>query len=432
MCLLPGRPTESLLTRLRRDRHDPAGQTSQIHRNPRTTPGAQAAALETTISTREGGLAGPGDSLKTNVERYPPIEPFAHGLLDVGDGNRIYWEACGNPDGKTALVVHGGPGSGSGTGSRRYFAPQCYRIVLFDQRGCGRSTPHASDPATDMSVNTTEHLLADMELLREHLGIEQWLLYGGSWGSTLILAYAERHPEHVSEIILLGATTSRRSELEWLYRGVGRFFPEQWQRFRALADSDDILPAYARMMEDPDTRVRATATTEWLAWEDAVISLEPNGRPNAYSDKLPGGQVAFVRICAHYFSHGAWLEEGVLLREAHRLAGIPGVIIHGRLDLGWPGSSLAPGQTRNSALSATQDTPAATLCEPRHSLPPSSSKRASACRASPPTPPAGSPGGRPRGQGRRHGCWCVPGGNGSGSSRSGSSLATSCLVSSMS
>ena len=270
------------------------------------------------------------------MERYPPIEPYEHGLLDVGDGNRIYWETCGNPDGEAALVIHGGPGSGCSAGSRRYFDPQCYRVVQFDQRGCGRSTPHASEPVTDMRVNTTQHLLADMELLRERLGIERWLLYGGSWGSTLILAYAERNPQRVSAITLLGATMSRRSELDWLYRGVGRFFPEQWERFRALADSDDVLAAYARLVEDPDPQVRATATAEWLAWEDAVISLEPNGRPNAYSDRPPESQLAFVRICAHYFSHGAWLEEGVLLRQAHRLAGIPGVIIHGRLDLGSP------------------------------------------------------------------------------------------------
>jgi proline iminopeptidase len=270
------------------------------------------------------------------VELYPPIEPYDHGQLDVGDGNRVYWETSGNPDGKPALVVHGGPGSGCGSGSRRYFDPERYRVVLFDQRGCGRSTPHASDPVTDMNVNTTEHLLADMELLRGHLGIERWLLYGGSWGSTLILAYAERHPERVSEIVLLGVTTSRMSELDWLYRGVGRFFPAAWERFHAGARNDDVLAAYARLMEDADEDVRVQAATDWLAWEDAVISLEPNGRPNAYSDRPPDAQLAFVRICAHYFSHAAWLEEGALLRDAHRLAGIPGVLIHGRLDLGSP------------------------------------------------------------------------------------------------
>jgi proline iminopeptidase len=271
---------------------------------------------------------------------YPEIEPYDHGMLDVGDGNCVYWEVCGNPAGKPALVVHGGPGQGCSPGMRRAFDPERYRVVLFDQRGCGRSTPHASDPATDMSCNTTEHLLADMERLREHLGIDRWLLRGGSWGSTLILAYAERHPHRVSEIVISAVTTTRRSEIDWLYRGVARFFPEQWERFRAgvpEADRDgDLVAAYARLMEDPDPQVRAQAANAWSAWEDTVVSLEPNGKPNAYSGRPPAALLAFVRICAHYFAHGAWLEEGALLRDAGRLAGIPGVLIHGRLDLSCP------------------------------------------------------------------------------------------------
>jgi proline iminopeptidase len=274
------------------------------------------------------------------AEPYPPIEPYDRGLLDVGDGNLVYWEVCGNPDGKPGLVVHGGPGSGCGAGNRRFFDPERYRLVLFDQRGCGRSTPHASDLAADMTVNTTSHLVADMERLREHLSIERWLLYGGSWGSTLILAYAQRYPQHVSEIVILGVTTSRRSEIDWLYRGVGRFFPEEWARFRAgvpEAERDgDLVAAYARLMENPDPDVRDKAAADWLAWEDAVISLEPNGKPKAYSSRPPAAALAFVRICAHYFSHGAWLEEGELLRNAGRLASIPGVLMHGRLDMGSP------------------------------------------------------------------------------------------------
>jgi proline iminopeptidase len=273
-------------------------------------------------------------------ERYPPIEPYDHGMLDVADGNLLYWEVCGNPDGKAALVVHGGPGSGCTAGMRRHFDPARYRIVLFDQRGCGRSTPHASDPATDMSHNTTEHLLADMERLREHLAIDRWLLFGGSWGSTLTLAYAERHPDRVTEIVISGVTAGQRSEIDWLYRGVGRFFPAEWERFRGAvpeADRDgDLLAAYARLMEDADPQVRAHAATSWCAWEDAVISLEPNGTPNVYSDRPPAAVLAMVRICAHYFAHGAWLDEGALLRHAGRLAGIPGVLIHGRLDLSSP------------------------------------------------------------------------------------------------
>ncbi|GAA3601379.1 prolyl aminopeptidase [Nonomuraea rosea] len=270
----------------------------------------------------------------------PPIEPYEHGMLDTGDGNLVYWEVCGNPAGKPALVVHGGPGSGCSTGMRRTFDPERYRIVLFDQRNCGRSRPHASDPATDLSTNTTHHLIADMELLREHLGIDKWLLYGGSWGSTLMLAYAEAHPGRVSEMVIAAVTTTRRSEIDWLYRGVGRFFPDALERFRQgvpEADRDgDVLAAYSRLMADPDPEVRAKAAHDWTAWEDTVISLESNGKPNAYSDRPSDALLALVRICSHYFSNAAWLEEGVLLREAGRLAGIPGVLIHGRQDLGGP------------------------------------------------------------------------------------------------
>jgi proline iminopeptidase len=274
------------------------------------------------------------------AEPFPPIEPYDHGMLDVGDGNLVHWEVSGSPDGKPAVVVHGGPGSGCRPGSRRAFPPERYRVVQFDQRGCGRSTPHASDPATDMSTNTTHHLVSDMERVREHLGIRRWLMYGGSWGSTLILAYAERHPERVSEIVIPGVTTTRRSEIDWLYRGVRRFFPEQWERFRLgvpEADRDgDLVAAYARLMENLAPAVRDAAAAAWLAWEDAVISLEPKGTPNAYSARPTVAQHAFVRICAHYFSHGAWLAEGQLLRDAGRLAGIPGALIHGRLDMGSP------------------------------------------------------------------------------------------------
>ncbi len=272
--------------------------------------------------------------------RYPAIEPYDTGMLDVGDGNLVYWEVCGNPDGKPALVVHGGPGSGCTAGARRHFDPGRYRTVLFDQRGCGRSTPHASDPATDMRHNTTGHLLADMERLREHLGIERWLLFGGSWGSTLLLAYAQRHPHRVSEIVVPGVTTTRRSEIDWLYRGVGRFFPEEWERFAAGARGaprdGDLVGAYARLMADPDPAVREQATADWCAWEDAVLSLEPSGSAHPYGDRPSAARMALVRICSHYFSHGAWLEEGALLRGAGRLAGIPGVLIHGRQDMAGP------------------------------------------------------------------------------------------------
>jgi proline iminopeptidase len=300
------------------------------------------------------------------VPKYPDIAPYDTGLLDTGDGNLVYWETCGNPDGVPALIVHGGPGSGCTTGSRRSLDPDRFRIIIFDQRNCGRSLPPASDPAADMKLNTTEHLLLDMEQLRDHLGVQKWLLRGASWGVTLSLAYAERYPERVSGMLMLSVTSTRRLELDWLYRGVGRFFPEAWARFRdfpgltdvyklptdAAPPIEELLGEYARMMEDPDIRVRSRAAAEWVAWEDAVISQESNGSPGAYSSRLDDARLAFVRICSHYFANDAFLEDGVLIREAGRLAGIPGILIHGRNDLGggvytpwelaraWPGAEL--------------------------------------------------------------------------------------------
>ncbi|MEU1279728.1 prolyl aminopeptidase [Streptomyces sp. NPDC005805] len=301
---------------------------------------------------------------------YPPVEPYEEGMLDVGDGNLVHWEVSGNPRGRPALVVHGGPGSGCTPGMRRYFDPAAYRIVLFDQRGCGHSTPHASDPAADMSVNTTHHLLADMEKLRTALGIDSWVLYGGSWGSTLLLAYAQRHPERVTGIVVNGVTTTRRSETDWLYHGAGRFFPEQWDRFRAAVPEAEgpgaLVAAYARRMESPDRAVREHAAAEWCRWEDAVLSLEPHGAPDLYAGRPDAARLAFVRITAHYFAHGAWLPEGELLANAGRLNGIPGVLFHGRLDLsspldtawelarGWDGAELVvvddAGHKGSSAL----------------------------------------------------------------------------------
>ncbi len=290
------------------------------------------------------------------VDLYPPTGPYDSGFIDTGDGNRVYYEQYGNPEGKPGLNIHGGPGAGASQKPMRAWDPESYRVIRFDQRNCGRSTPHAADPAADMALNTTQHLIDDMERLREHLGVERWLLNGGSWGSTLALAYAQQHPERVSEMVLASVTTSRRSEIDWLYRGAGRFYPEAWDRFRDAVPSDerdgDLLAAYARLMENPDRAVREKAAADWLAWEDAVISNEPNGRPGMYSDREVDAQIAFVRICAHFFSHGAWLEEGQLLRDAHKLAGIPGVLVHGRHDMGcpvqtvwelakaWPGAEL--------------------------------------------------------------------------------------------
>jgi proline iminopeptidase len=274
-----------------------------------------------------------------NGDLYPNIEPYDHGMLAVRDGNELYWEVCGNPRGKPAVVLHGGPGSGCSTGQRRYFDPAAYRIVLFDQRQCGRSTPHASDPATDLSTNTTEHLIADIERLREHLGIERWLVWGGSWGATLALAYAERHPQRVSEILLVAVTNTRHSEIEWLYYGAGAFFPEQWERFRdAVPEANragDLVEAYRRLLEDPDPAVRLKAANDWCDWEWALVSIDPGAKPEPRR-LTPEFRLAAARIITHYFSHDAWLEDGILLREAGKLAGIPGVMVHGRFDVGSP------------------------------------------------------------------------------------------------
>jgi proline iminopeptidase len=262
-------------------------------------------------------------------------------MLDVGNGQQVYWEVCGNPSGKPAVVLHGGPGSGCTPGLRRYFDPAAYRIVLLDQRGAGRSAPHASDAAVDLSTNTTLHLIADLELLREHVGVERWLVFGGSWGATLALAYAERYPPRVTEIVLASVTMTRPADIRWLYHGVGRFFPEQWARFRdgvPPEERGDLVAAYWRLLDDPQPAVREKAARDWCDWEDAVVSLEPDYEPNPrYED--PRFRMAFARIVTHYFHHHAWLEDGILLRDAHRLAGIPGVLVHGRLDLGGPAAT---------------------------------------------------------------------------------------------
>jgi proline iminopeptidase len=270
---------------------------------------------------------------------YPEIEPYDRDLLDVGDGNRLYWEACGNPEGKPVVVLHGGPGSGCSTTMRRYFDPALYRVVLFDQRNCGRSRPHASDPNTDLALNTTDHLLADIEALRQHLDIERWMLFGVSWGSTLALAYAERHPDRVTEIVLVGVTMTRKSEIDWLYRGVAPLFPEQWVRFCAGAPADardgDLVEAYHRLLHDPDPEVRAKAAKDWHDWEAASLSVDRDARPGPQWMQ-PDFQMARARIVTHYFRHNAWLEEGILLRESHRLSAIPGIMVQGRFDLGAP------------------------------------------------------------------------------------------------
>jgi proline iminopeptidase len=310
---------------------------------------------------------------------YSLTEPYETGSMPTGDGNLVYWEAFGNPDGTPVLIVHGGPGAGSSPGPRQTFDPRRYRIIQFDQRNCGRSRPHASDPAADMSLNTAEHLISDMERLREHLGVPKWLLHGRSWGVALSLAYGERFPQRVSGMLLVSISLSQRWELDWLYRGAGRIFPEAWARFCQAAGAghfglptdteppvQELLTSYARLMEDPDPAVRARAAAAWLAWEDAVISMESNGTPGAYSERPDDAKIAFVRICAHYAANGDFLADGVLIREAVRLAGVPAILIHGRADIGapvlvpwqlarsWPGAELIviedSGHTGSAAM----------------------------------------------------------------------------------
>jgi len=273
---------------------------------------------------------------------YPPIEPYEHGWLDLGDGNEVYWETVGNPDGKPAVFLHGGPGGGCSPGHRRMFDPARYRVVLFDQRGCGRSRPHAADHDTDLLANTTHHLIADIEALREHLGVERWLVWGGSWGSTLAFAYAQRHPQRVTEMVHVAVTNTTRAEIDWLYGGVGRFFPADWQRFREHvgagedATGSELAAAYDRLLNDADPQVREAAAWEWSTWEDAVVSLDADRRPGSRFAEDPRFELAFARLCAHYFSRAGFLKDGELVRNAGALHGIPGVLVHGQLDLGSP------------------------------------------------------------------------------------------------
>ena len=271
---------------------------------------------------------------------YPAIQPEHTGLLDVGDGQLVYWETCGRQDGRPALVLHGGPGSGCTPRQRRLFDPDRYRVILFDQRGCGRSAPHASEPDVDLSVNTTRHLVADIERVREHLGVDRWLVLGGSWGSALALAYAERHPDRVTELVLWGASPARRRDLDLLFRGgLSIFLPEQWERLLdALPAADregDAVEAIHRLLFDEDPEVRRRAALAWCTWESATLDWPPTGGlDERYED--PVFALAFARLVTHYVRHDLWLEDGVLLRDAGGLAGIPGAIVNGRFDLQSP------------------------------------------------------------------------------------------------
>jgi len=283
---------------------------------------------------------------------YPEIEPYDHGTLAVDARHTLYYEQCGNPDGKPVVILHGGPGGGCSAKMRRCHDPGRYRIILFDQRGAGRSTPHA-----DLLDNTTWHLVADIERLRERLGVARWQVFGGSWGSTLALAYAQTHPQAVTELVLRGIFMLRRWELEWFYQeGASRLFPDAWEQYLAaipVVERHDLISAYHRRLTCEDSDVRLAAARAWSVWE-ATTSFLHQDPQFVQSHEDPAFALAFARIECHYFVNGGFFEvEDQLLRDAHRLHGIPGVIVHGRYDVvcplanawdlhkAWPGATLA-------------------------------------------------------------------------------------------
>ncbi len=265
---------------------------------------------------------------------YPEINPHETGHLDVGDGHMIYWERVGTKGAKPVVFLHGGPGAGSNHDHRRLFDPARYDILLFDQRGCGRSTPHAN-----LEANTTWHLVSDIERLREMIGVDKWQVFGGSWGSTLALAYAETHPERVSELLVRGIYTLTRAELNWYYQfGVSEMFPDRWEAFLAPIPEDerhDMMAAYHRRLTGPDKAEQIRCAKAWSVWEASTITLLPDASLTDGYEK-DHYALAFARIENHFFTNAGWLEEGQLLRNATRLKGIPGVIVHGRYDMPCP------------------------------------------------------------------------------------------------
>lgn len=270
---------------------------------------------------------------------YPPIEPYDSGMLLVGDGQRIAWEVSGNPDGTPVVFLHGGPGGGTSPWQRRFFDPELYRIVLFDQRGCGKSLPHAGDADADLRFNTTAHLIGDIELLRKNLGIESWHVFGGSWGSALALAYAQAHPEAVSALVLRGVFTLRRMELEWFYEGgAAAMFPDLWEDFIApipVLERNRMIEAYHRQLFDPDPAVHVPAAVAWTTWEASTISLRPDPDLIAAMSE-PSAAVAFARIENHFFVNRGWWQEGQLLAGIDAIRHIPTVIVQGRFDMCTP------------------------------------------------------------------------------------------------
>ncbi|EXJ14001.1 prolyl aminopeptidase [Imhoffiella purpurea] len=262
---------------------------------------------------------------------YPPVEPFAVHQIHVDNGHSLHVEECGRPDGIPAIFLHGGPGAGCEPAHRGFFDPSRYRLVLFDQRGCGRSQPHAS-----LLANTTWDLIADIERIRQELGIERWLVFGGSWGSTLALAYAETYPEHVAALVVRGIFLCRDEEIRWFYQeGASWVFPDFWESYLAPipeSERDDMLMAYYNRLIDRDEQVRMEAAKAWSLWEGRTATLIANPNVQAhFSD--PHVALSLARIECHYFVNHAFLAPDQLIRDAHHLSGIPGVIVQGRYDL---------------------------------------------------------------------------------------------------
>jgi proline iminopeptidase len=263
---------------------------------------------------------------------YPPIEPYQTGMLDVGDGHTLYWELCGNPDGKPVVFLHGGPGGGSSPDHRRQFNPDKYNILVFDQRGCGKSTPYAS-----LDANTTWHLVDDIEKLRTQVAkADKWQVFGGSWGSTLALAYAQAHPERVTELVLRGIFLFDQFEIDWMYKegGASQIYPDKFDEFVSVipqAERGDLVEAYRRRLTGDDKAVQLAAAQAWSKWEGDIVTLLPSPETVEHFT-TPEVAVAVARIENHYMAAHGWLEEGQLLRNAAKLHGIPGVIVQGRHD----------------------------------------------------------------------------------------------------
>ena len=266
---------------------------------------------------------------------YPPIEPYRTGRLRVSDRHELYFEESGNPLGKPAVFLHGGPGGGTGPRQRRFWNPDRYRIILVDQRGCGQSTPHA-----ELEGNTTWDLVADLDQLRQHLGLSSWQVFGGSWGSTLALAYAQNHPEAVTELVLRGIFLLRKQEIDWFYQqGASAIYPDAWEGYLAPipeAERGDLLAAYHRRLTSPDPAVQLAAARAWSRWEGVTSQLLPEqGSTASYEEERFA--LAFARIECHYFAHHGWFNpDDQLLREVSRIRQIPGVIVQGRYDLVCP------------------------------------------------------------------------------------------------